>query len=67
MVAMRDGVKLATDVYLPQGGTGKVPVILARTAVIGPVGTCLLGSLRFTVALQQRQDRAYRPRASASA
>jgi predicted acyl esterase len=31
MVAMRDGVKLATDVYLPPGGTGKYPVILART------------------------------------
>jgi len=29
-VAMRDGVKLATDVYLPQG-TGPFPVILART------------------------------------
>ncbi|WP_300932574.1 CocE/NonD family hydrolase [Prosthecobacter sp.] len=30
MVAMRDGVKLATDVYLPAGNTGKLPVILTR-------------------------------------
>lgn len=30
-VAMRDGVKLATDVYLPGDGTGKYPVIVART------------------------------------
>jgi predicted acyl esterase len=31
MVAMRDGVKLATDVYLPGRGTGKYPVAVART------------------------------------
>src|SRR5262245_34698427 len=31
MVAMGDGVKLATDVYLPGEGTGKYPVIVART------------------------------------
>src|SRR5581483_8598137 len=30
MVPMRDGIRLATDVYLPPGG-GKVPAILART------------------------------------
>lgn len=30
MVAMRDGVKLATDVYLPAGSTEKLPVILTR-------------------------------------
>lgn len=30
-VAMRDGVRLATDVYLPGDGTGKYPVIIART------------------------------------
>jgi putative CocE/NonD family hydrolase len=30
MVAMRDGVKLATDVYLPAGNTAKLPVILTR-------------------------------------
>src|SRR5262249_9809254 len=30
-VAMRDGVRLATDVYLPGDGTGKYPVIVART------------------------------------
>src|SRR5262245_6207015 len=31
LVAMGDGVKLATDVYLPGDGTGKYPVIVART------------------------------------
>lgn len=31
MVAMRDGVKLATDVYLPGEGTDKYPVIVMRT------------------------------------
>jgi len=31
MVPMRDGVKLATDVYLPAGSTGRLPVILTRT------------------------------------
>ena len=30
MIAMRDGVKLATDIYLPKG-EGPFPVILART------------------------------------
>src|SRR5947209_10656943 len=30
-VAMRDGVRLATDVYLPGDGTGKYPVVVART------------------------------------
>jgi predicted acyl esterase len=31
MIAMADGVKLSTDVYLPGDGTGKYPVIAART------------------------------------
>src|SRR5436190_13289525 len=31
MIAMRDGVKLATDVYLPGDGKGQYPVIVART------------------------------------
>src|SRR2546427_46441 len=30
-VAMSDGVKLATDVYLPADGQGSYPVIVART------------------------------------
>lgn len=30
MVPMRDGVKLATDVYLPKGGQARMPVILTR-------------------------------------
>ena len=31
MVPMRDGVRLATDVYRPKNATGKVPVIFVRT------------------------------------
>ncbi len=31
MVVMRDGVKLATDVYLPAGNTEKLPVVLTRS------------------------------------
>jgi uncharacterized protein len=31
MVAVGDGVRLATDVYLPGDGTGRYPVIVART------------------------------------
>jgi uncharacterized protein len=31
MVAMRDGVKLATDIYRPKDATGKVPAIFVRT------------------------------------
>jgi len=31
MVTMRDGVKLATDIYKPKGSTEKLPVILTRT------------------------------------
>ncbi|MFO1482801.1 MAG: CocE/NonD family hydrolase [Verrucomicrobiaceae bacterium] len=31
MVAMRDGVKLATDIYKPENLGGKLPVILTRT------------------------------------
>jgi len=31
MVPLRDGVKLATDIYLPQGVTDKLPTILERT------------------------------------
>jgi putative CocE/NonD family hydrolase len=32
MVAMRDGVRLAADIYLPEDSTGPLPVILERTA-----------------------------------
>jgi putative CocE/NonD family hydrolase len=31
MVPMRDGVKLSTDLYFPEGVSGKLPVILVRT------------------------------------
>ena len=31
MIPMRDGVLLSTDLYFPEGGDGKLPVILFRT------------------------------------
>ena len=31
MVPMRDGVRLATDVYLPDESTGVWPVVIERT------------------------------------
>src|SRR6188474_3664924 len=31
MLAMPDGVRLATDIYRPKNATGKVPVIWVRT------------------------------------
>ena len=31
MVAMRDGVRLATDLYFPDGAVGALPVVLIRT------------------------------------
>ena len=31
MVPMRDGIKLSTDLYFPEGADGKLPVILVRT------------------------------------
>src|SRR5579872_1337157 len=31
MIAMRDGIKLATDLYVPTGAGEKLPVILIRT------------------------------------
>ena len=30
-VPMRDGVRLSTDLYFPEGAEGKLPVILVRT------------------------------------
>jgi predicted acyl esterase len=42
MVAMRDGVKLATDVYLPGNGTGKYPVIVVRTPYNKSTGGLLM-------------------------
>ncbi len=32
MVPMRDGIRLSTDLYLPDGATDKLPAILVRTA-----------------------------------
>ncbi|HVJ82698.1 MAG TPA: CocE/NonD family hydrolase [Planctomycetia bacterium] len=44
MVAMSDGVKLATDVYLPGDGKGKYPVIVARTPYDKSKGGAAIGA-----------------------
>jgi len=31
MITMRDGVKLSTDLYFPEGAKGKLPVVMIRT------------------------------------
>ena len=31
MIPMRDGVRLATDIYRPKNATGKVPIVFSRT------------------------------------
>jgi predicted acyl esterase len=45
MVAMSDGVKLATDVYLPGDGKGKYPVIVARTPYDKSRGSSALAAM----------------------
>jgi predicted acyl esterase len=47
MVAMRDGVKLATNVYLPKKGEGPWPVILNRTPY-NKEGGLVLSHTRYT-------------------
>jgi putative CocE/NonD family hydrolase len=44
MVAMRDGVRLATTAFLPRGERGKLPVILERT----PYGKAIDASPNYT-------------------
>jgi predicted acyl esterase len=34
MIEMRDGAKLATDLYFPEGATGKLPAVLLRTIYV---------------------------------
>jgi len=46
MVAMSDRIKLATDIYLPGDGTGKYPVIVARTPYNKSQGKGLAGIAR---------------------
>ena len=47
MVPMRDGVKLAADVYLPLPGWSRYPVVLVRT----PYGKGSMSTIGFTLAL----------------
>src|SRR5579864_6367502 len=44
-VAMSDGVKLATDVYLPAAGKAPYPAILVRTPYGKSVGQGMAGNL----------------------
>ena len=61
MVAMRDGVKLATDLYLPQGAeTEKFPVILIRTPYkkeMGEMDANFYGRRGYAVAIQDCRGR----------
>lgn len=45
MVAMNDGVKLATDVYLPTDGSGKYPTIVVRSPYDKSKGAFALATL----------------------
>src|SRR4051812_42023564 len=45
MVAMSDGVKLATDVYLPDDGSSKYPVIVVRTPYNKTTGAIIMAAL----------------------
>ncbi|HKV04335.1 MAG TPA: CocE/NonD family hydrolase [Candidatus Acidoferrales bacterium] len=60
MVAMRDGVKLATDVYLPEG-TGPWPVVLTRTPygkdTMGPPSSKLWTEHRYAFVIQDCRGR----------
>src|SRR5439155_25125339 len=40
MVPMRDGVRLATDIYRPKNASGKVPIIWVRTPYNSIFGMC---------------------------
>jgi predicted acyl esterase len=60
MVAMSDGVKLATDVYLPTKGKPPYPVILIRTPYNKGVGMGLagnLGALGYALVVQDMRGR----------
>src|SRR3972149_8160633 len=55
MVPMRDGVRLATDIYLPEDGSDKHPVILTRM----PYGKTTLGMMPLVGKLMTGQGYAY--------
>ena len=61
MVPMRDGVRLATDIYLPADG-GPFPVLLARTPYnknlgLGPAGPVGLVARGYAVVMQDKRGR----------
>src|SRR5690242_4240064 len=61
MVPMRDGVRLATDIYLPEGD-GPFPVLLARTPYskshpLGEDQALRAASRGFAVAIQDTRGR----------
>ncbi|MCU0275992.1 MAG: CocE/NonD family hydrolase [Acidobacteria bacterium] len=61
MVPMRDGIRLATDLYLPQGdAAGKYPVILIRTPYkkeMGEMDANFYGRRGYAVAIQDCRGR----------
>lgn len=61
MVPMRDGVKLATDLYMPQGtATEKYPVVLIRTPYkkeMGELDANFYGRRGYAVAIQDCRGR----------
>ena len=61
LVPMRDGVKLATDLYMPQGaGTEKYPLILIRTPYkkeMGEMDANFYGRRGYAVAIQDCRGR----------
>ncbi len=61
MVAMRDGIKLATDLYIPQGAENeKYPVVLIRTPYkkeMGEMDAQFYGRRGYVVAIQDCRGR----------
>ena len=58
MVSMRDGVRLATDVYLPPKGEGPWPVLLIRTPYGRRMDNSLLGYINdYAIAIQDVRGR----------
>src|SRR5262249_9230020 len=49
LIAMRDGVRLYTQIYVPAQATEPLPILLLRT----PYGTCPLNAARIAAALPE--------------
>jgi predicted acyl esterase len=58
MVPMRDGVRLATDVYLP-GGDGPFPAVVQRTPYnkLGATGSAIYNERGFALVVQDQRGR----------